>query len=126
MRVVTTLFKRVGRLLTVFVVVLISLVAGLFLTACRKAQPEKNTPQPAGKPAASTDKSAGGTGGSSEREKADTGKEKPAGKQKVKEQGEEEAKVKETAKEKRPDVKKPTIDDEETEKGQPIPRNLLE
>ena len=100
MRVVTTFCKRVGRLLSVFVVVLISLVAGLFLTACRKAQPEKSTPEPAPKPAAA----------------ADTGKEKEEGK------GKEEAKQKG----KLPDLKKPTVDVEETEKGQPIPRNLLE
>jgi len=84
------MIKKVGKLLSVAAVVLVSIAAGLFLTACRKAQVDKPAQKPAAEPAKTS-------------EKPDPPKSP-----------------------KKEDPKKQTVDVDETEKGSPVPRNLLE
>ena len=103
MRTMKNFLRRLGRLFAVFVVVTTAILAGLFLTACRKMQPEKpSAPPPPDKPAQAPAKMP----------KAATTEEPQPPKEKSPADNAPASKKK--------------IDLKEIEQGQPIPRNMLE
>lgn len=75
--------RRIGRLFSVIVVVLVGIVAGVFLSACRRAKVDRPSKQPATRPA-------------------------------------------DAAKPKKAPTTRKVVDVDETQKGQPVPRNLME
>ena len=94
--------RKLTSLLSLFAVLFLATIAGLFLAACRHVRPQ--APGSATGSAAPSG-SAGTTTGSSAATAASTGSLPPPG---------------------RPSSSAKTVDVDETEQGQPIPRNLLE
>jgi hypothetical protein len=94
------IMKKVGRVGAVSCVVLLSIVAGVFLAACRHLPWWRRAPGPPCKPPEAAAKPPEG---------AKTPEAKPAEKPAEK-----------------PAPKKSRVDVDETERGQPIPRNLAE
>ena len=114
MQTTKSFFTRVGRTFTLLVVVILSIVAGLFLMACKRVHPEQPWPPP-DKPSQSLVKTPEGVKTMDAKKLLGT----PKAEVPPQHKGSSATGKKATAKKKKVDVK-------ETERGQPIPRNMLE